>query len=210
MYLRIHIFIHLFICLYITYTCVCIYLHTYKHTNMQPFSALQNTLFFSSLTWYLQGSVNLYGIEEEIKAKGSYIICSKNRPKTWISWPLKLERWLLSGLQGKWKEIRSQTPSSSLWSPGTSLWTMTKVWSYSRLFSPDSCLLLSPSHAGSSAHNESTGLPSWTGCTWCHLERKVTPGFGVQQGLVQITSINPSSPTLGKPLCLLKPPFPQL
>ena len=78
--------------------------------------------------------------------------------------PLKFERWLLSELWGKRKEIHSPTLSNSLWSPETSLWVLMKIWGCFQLLSPDSRLLRDPSYS-------------------CHQHTRNARGFSAKQNL---------------------------
>ena len=74
------------------YTCIYMYIHMCTHTTYNILT-LQNTLSFHILldTPKAGIKINLYLIDEEIKAQGSYIMCSRNRPETWLLGLLNLK-----------------------------------------------------------------------------------------------------------------------
>lgn len=135
-----------------------------------------------------------------MKVEGSYIMCSRNRPKTRF---FCLSGWknacFLSYRENERRSIHQDPPSGCEAEMASGGWL--------RAGAVPSCSLLIPPHSESAlttvtGSHESPGLSHLSRTTQHCLEMKATPGFGVQQGWGQITSINPSSTPLGKSLAL--------
>ena len=121
--------------------CMYMYIHMYTQTTCNTLT-LQNTPSFHILLDTPKAGIknNLYLIDKEIKAKGSYIMCSRNRPETWFWGLLNLkDDFFLSCREKERRSIHQPFPThcEALRHPCGCWWRFGAV---------SSCSLLTPAY----------------------------------------------------------------